>query len=98
MEARVDTDVQIVRFTWSMGAKDQSNHPVADSLRSFPQDSWSCTALSGKANDSRNRERVLLHLFSNFKWVRSSGDVGEPLGQVITPRGPLLASRTGDEG
>ena len=29
---------------------------------------------------------------------RSSGYFGEPLGQVTTLRGPLLASRTGGEG
>ena len=42
--------------------------------------------------------RVVLDLFSNFKWVRSSGYFGEPLEQVITLRGPFWASRTGDEG
>jgi hypothetical protein len=35
-----------------IGAKDLSNHLVAGSLRSFPQDSWNVVAvLSGKAND-----------------------------------------------
>ena len=34
---------------------------------------WSSTASSGKANDSRNRERVVLDLLSNLKWVRSKG-------------------------
>ena len=32
-------------------AKDKPNHLTADSLRSFPQDNWSSTALTGKAND-----------------------------------------------
>ena len=32
-------------------------------------------------------ERVVLDLFS--KWVRSSSCFGEPLGQVITLRGPF---------
>ena len=30
--------VQIVLYTWVLVAKDKSNHPVADSLRSVPQD------------------------------------------------------------
>ena len=33
--------VQIVRCTWVSVAKDKSNHPAADSLRSVPQESWS---------------------------------------------------------
>ena len=37
----------------------------ANSLRSVPQDNWSSTASSGKANDWRTRERVVLDLFSN---------------------------------
>ena len=39
----------------------------------FPQDNWSSTGSSGKANDWRNRARVVLDLFSNLKFVRSSG-------------------------
>ena len=35
------SDVQIVRKTWVLVAKDKSNHPVADSFRSVPWDSWS---------------------------------------------------------
>ena len=34
-------------------------------LRNFPLDTWSLTALSGKANDWRNRERVVL---SGYFW------------------------------
>ena len=34
---------------------------------------WSSTASSGKANDWRTRERVVLDLFSNFEWVRTKG-------------------------
>ena len=41
--------------------------------RSFPQERWSTTALSGTANDRRNREHVVLDLFSNFKCVRYKG-------------------------
>ena len=31
----------------------------------FPLDNWSSTASSGRANDWRNREHVVLDLFSN---------------------------------
>ena len=34
------SDVQIVRYTKVLVANDKSNHPVADSLRSVPQESW----------------------------------------------------------
>ena len=34
---------------------------------------WSSTASSGKANDWRNRARVVLDLFSNLEWVRTKG-------------------------
>ena len=34
---------------------------------------WSSTALSGKANDWRTRERFVLDLFSNLEWVRTKG-------------------------
>ena len=46
-------------------AKDESNHLVSGSFRSFPH-------FQEKANDWRNRARVLLDLFSNFKRARSS--------------------------
>ena len=52
---------------------------------------------SGKANDWRTRESVVLDLLSNFKLVRSTGFFGEPLGQVRTLRGQILTSRTGDD-
>ena len=58
VEARGDTDVHIVR-----DAIDQPNNLAA----CFPQDSWNWTALSGKANDWRNRGHVLLNLFSHLK-------------------------------
>ena len=68
-----DTDVQVVRETW-FGAIDKPNHLTAGSLQRFPQDNWSPTASSGKANDWRNREHVVLDQFSNLKkWVTSSG-------------------------
>ena len=34
---------------------------------------WSSPASSGKANDWRTRERVVLDLFSNLEWVRTKG-------------------------
>ena len=48
---------------------------------------WSSTASSGKANDWRTRERVVLDLFSNLEWERSKSFFGEPLKHVITVRG-----------
>ena len=38
-----------------------------------PQESWSSTTLSGKTNARRNRIHVVLDLFSNLNFVRSSG-------------------------
>ena len=40
---------------------------------------WSSTASSGKANDWRTRERVVLDLFSNLEWVRTKVSFCEPL-------------------
>ena len=80
-----------------MEAKDKSNHLTADSLRRFPQDNWSSTALSSKAND-RAFGNVL---FSAFSQTLSEEDpvftFGEPQGHVITRRRPFLVSRTGDD-
>ena len=98
MEARSDTDVQIVRHTWVYGAKDKSNHLVAGLLQSSSQDSQGRTVLSGKANDQRNRGRVALGLFSNFERARSSGNPGELVGKMTTLSGPFLVSSAGDEG
>ena len=39
---------------------------------------------------------VALNLFSNFKWVGSSGYLSERLGYITTVSGPFLVSRTGD--
>ena len=47
------------------GAKDKPNHLTADSLQRLPQNNWSSTGTSGDANDWRNREHVVLDLFSN---------------------------------
>ena len=47
------------------GSKDKPNHLTASSLQRFPWDNWSSTALSGKENDYRNRERAVFNLFSN---------------------------------
>ena len=45
------------------------------------------TSTSGKANDGRNREHVVLDLFSNLKCVKFKGFYGEPLcDQVRTLR------------
>ena len=59
--------VQIVRDSWVLVVKDKSNHLVAGSLHSVPQESWSSTTLSGKANDWRNRGHVVLDPIPNLK-------------------------------
>ena len=46
----------------------------------IPQDCWKWIGSSGKANDWRTRERVVLDLFSDLEWVRTKGFFGEPLG------------------
>ena len=45
----------------------------------------------------RNRERVVLDLFSNLQWLRLFPFFGEPLGHVRILRGQILVSRTGDD-
>ena len=55
---------------------------------------WSWTALSGNANDWRNREYVVLNLVSNLKMRMIQGFFFvKPLGHVITLRGPFMALR-----
>ena len=70
---RVNTRKTVKRENSDAGsgkvAKDQWNHLVAGSLQSFPH-------FLEEANDWRNRERVVLELFSNFKWARSCGNFG----------------------
>ena len=73
--------------------RDSSNHLG----QSFPQDCWNWTALSGKANDWRNRWHVYLNLFSNLKMGKIEKFFGEPLKHVITIRGQILVSRTDDD-
>ena len=45
----------------------------------------------------RNRERVVLELCLNLKWLRFFRFFGDPLEQVITLRGQILVSRTDDD-
>ena len=54
-------------FALGERVKDKPNHLTAGSLFSFPQDSQSSTASSGKANDWRDREHVVLDWFSNLQ-------------------------------
>ena len=67
------------------GRGDKPNHVTTDSLRSVLLDCWNWTALSGTANDWRNRGHVALDLFSNRTWVRSIGFFGGPLGPSDDP-------------
>ena len=59
---------------------DRSFFPRELQLSSFPS----------KANDWRNREHVVLDLFSNLKWKDPRVSFGEPLKHVITLRGPFI--------
>ena len=85
-----------------IGAKDQSNHLVAGSHRSFPQDSW-CSVVkrvsSGKVNDQGSWGRNDLNLFSNYKLVRTWAFLNEAHWMdPWVPSGPVLVSRTGAVG
>ena len=61
MEARIDINAYIVRYTWFLEAKDEANHLV---VVFFFIKAGVEQCSSGKANDWRNRERVVLDLFS----------------------------------
>ena len=62
-EASRDTKAQIVRFFHGGERQIEPSHGWFPPT--FHQDNWSLTASSGEANDWRNRERVVLDLFSN---------------------------------
>ena len=65
VEASRDTNAQIVRYTFFHGSERQIEPSHGWFPPTFPQDNWSFTASSGKANGWRNREHVVLDLFSN---------------------------------
>ena len=68
-------------------ATDQSNHLLAGSLRSFPR-------FQGKKRMIWGLGHALFSTYSQtLKWVTSCASSGEPLEQVITLRGPFMASR-----
>ena len=46
---------------------EKGSNLTAGSIQRFSQDNWSLTASSDKANSWRNREHVVLDLFSNLK-------------------------------
>ena len=66
--------------------KTKPNHLTAGSLQRFSPDNWSLTASSSTVNDWRNREHVVLNLFSNWGCVKSKGFFGEPLEHLVTLR------------
>ena len=99
VEARSDTDVQIVRQTLVQGRKTnrtiQQLVPSEVSLRI----AGVYSVLSCKANDQRDWGRLALDRFSNFEWARTVCYLIELTGTMsMTPSGPFLVSRTGDEG
>ena len=87
----------VILFSWERKIKSEPSHGWFPPR--FPQDNWSLTASSGKANDWRNREHVVLDLFSNWHCVESKGFFGEPLwGQVMNiHEGKLLVNWTDDD-
>ena len=68
-------------------AKDQSNHLVADSLRSFHH-----------FQEKRMIRGIGKALFSNFLKHQSCGNFVQPLVQVITLSANLGKQKIGDEG
>ena len=66
MEASRDTNAQIVRYTFFHGSERQIEPSHGWFPPTFHHNNCCLTALSGKANDWRNREHVVLDLFSNF--------------------------------
>ena len=93
-----DTNAQIVRDTFFHGSERQIEPSQGWFPPTFLQDNWSLTASLGKANDWRNREHVVLDLFSNLNMGKIQWLLSVNLwGQVITLRGLFLVSRTGDD-
>ena len=87
MEASRDTNAQTVRYTSPHGSERQIEPSHGWFPPTFPQDNWSFTALLGKANDWRNREHVVLDLFSNLNMGNIQWLLSVNLwGQVITIR------------
>ena len=65
-EVSRDTNAQIVRYTFFHGSERQIEPSHGWFPPTFPQHNWRLPALLGKANDWRNREHVVLDLFSNL--------------------------------
>ena len=98
VEASRDTNAQIVRYTFFHGSERQIEPSHGWFPPTFPHYNWSLTALLGKANDWKNREHVVLDLFSNLNMGNIQWLLSVNLwGQVITLRGLFLVSRTGDD-
>ena len=103
VEASRDTNAQIVRYTffsWERKANRTISRLVPSNLS---HNNCYLPALSGKANDWKNREHVVLDLFSNLnmgniQWLLSVslwGPSDNPTWAVL--RGLFLVSRTGDD-
>ena len=58
-------------FSWSLGTILTCKSFVTFRSACFPQDRWSWTILSGKANDRRNRQHVVLDFSQTSTWARS---------------------------
>ena len=98
VEASRDTDAQIVRYTFFHGSERQIEPSHGWFPPMFPHNNCCLTALSGKANDWRDREHVVLDLFSNLNMDNIQWLLSVNLwGQVITLRGLFLVSKTVDD-
>ena len=80
---------RIVRKTWFSGLKrNRTISQLIPSAVSFEKAGVEQFSLVRQTiHDQRNGECVVLDLCSNFKWARSSGNLGQPPGQAITLRG-----------
>ena len=95
VEASRDTNAQVVRYTFFHGSERHIEPSHGWFPPTFPQDNWSLSASSGKNGcDGRNREHVVLDLFSNLNMGNIQWLLSVNLwGQEITLRGQILVSR-----
>ena len=88
-----DTEVQNVCYIGFFGLKTNRTIWWLTPSAFFPQDNRNWTALSGKANDWRNQEHVVLDRFSKLENVWDPRDtLGEPPNHVMTLCGQILVS------
>ena len=72
-------------FSWSLGTILTCKSFVTFRSTCFPQDRWSWTILSGKANDWGIGNMLFSTHSQTSKWARSSAHWGEPMVHTTTP-------------